>query len=63
MEMRRSNKMEESQKVMATDFDMPFWRKAGSAIKREVAAIPAALILIIGWSLFVGIFGRMILLR
>ena len=60
---RGDNKMEARQKVIVTDFDRSFWRKAGFTIKREVAAIPAALILIIAWFILMGIFVRMILLR
>ncbi len=53
--------MDERQKVIGTDFDMSFWRKAGSAIKREVAAIPAALIVIIAWFILIGVVARIIL--
>ncbi|MGA3116216.1 MAG: hypothetical protein ABSF90_17485 [Syntrophobacteraceae bacterium] len=60
--MRRSNKMGERQKVMAADFDMSFWRKAGFTIKREVAAIPAELIVIISGFILMGILGKIILL-
>jgi len=49
------------QKVIVTDFDMSLWRKAGFAIKREVAAIPAALILIIAWFILIGVVARIIL--
>jgi hypothetical protein len=59
--MRRSNEMEQRQKVMATDFDMPFLRKAEFTIKREVAAIPAELILIIAWFILSGVLARIIL--
>ncbi len=53
--------MGERQKVMATDFDMSFWRKAGFTIKREVAAIPAELIVIISGFILMGILGKIIL--
>jgi hypothetical protein len=53
--------MDERQRIIVTDFDMSFWRKAGFKIKRGVAAIPAALILIIAWSILVGIFGMIVL--
>jgi len=55
--------MDERRKVIVTDFDMPFWRKAGFTIKREVAAIPAALILIIAVLILMGMFGLIILPR
>ena len=55
--------MDERQKAIVTDFDMSFWRNAGFAIKREVAAIPAALILIIAGFLLMGILGWIILPR
>ncbi len=53
--------MDKRLEVTATDFDMSFWRKAGCTIKREVAAIPAGLILIIAAFLLMGILGRMLL--
>jgi hypothetical protein len=40
---------------------MSFWRKVGFTIKREVAAIPGALILIIAGFLLMGIPGWIIL--
>ncbi len=52
--------MEERQKVV-TDFDISFWRKAGFTIKKEVAAIPAALILVIAGPIVMGILAMMIL--
>jgi len=55
--------MEERQRVIVTDFDMSFWRKVGFTIKREVTAIPAALILIIAWFILMGILERIILDR
>jgi len=58
---RGDNKMEERKKVIVTDFDMPFWRKVGFTIKREVAAIPAALILIIVGPIVMGILAMTIL--
>jgi hypothetical protein len=61
--MMRGNEMDERRKVIVTDFDMPFWRKAGFTIKREVAAIPAALILIIAVLILMGMFGLIILPR
>ena len=53
--------MEERLKVIVTDFDMSFWRKAGFTIKREVAAIPAALILVIVGPIVMGILAMIIL--
>jgi hypothetical protein len=53
--------MDERQKVIVTDFDMSFWRKVGFTIKREVAAIPAALILIIAGFVLMSILGMIIL--
>ena len=53
--------MEQRQKVMATDFDMQFLRKAEFTIKREVAAIPAEVILIIAWFILSGALARIIL--
>jgi hypothetical protein len=53
--------MDDRQRVIVTDFDMSFLRKAGSAIKRELAAIPAALILIIVWLIVTGVVARIIL--
>ena len=58
---RGDNKMEERLKVIVTDFDMSFWRKAGFTIKREVAAIPAALILVIVGPIVMGILAMIIL--
>jgi hypothetical protein len=58
---RGDNKMEERQKVIATDFDMSFLRKAGFKIKKEVAAIPAALILVIAGPIVMGILAMIIL--
>jgi len=52
--------MEARQKVIVTDFDRSFWRKAGFTIKREVAAIPAALILIIVGPIVMGILAMII---
>jgi hypothetical protein len=57
---RGDNKMEARQKVIVTDFDRSFWRKAGFTIKREVAAIPAALILIIVGPIVMGILAMII---
>ncbi|MGA2028138.1 MAG: hypothetical protein ABSH17_13890 [Syntrophobacteraceae bacterium] len=54
-------KMDERRKAIVTDFDVSFWRKAGFTIKREVAAIPGALILIIAGFLLMGILGWIIL--
>jgi hypothetical protein len=54
--------MNERQEIAVTDFDMSFWRKAGLTIKREVAAIPAALVLIIVWIILTGVVARIILL-
>jgi hypothetical protein len=53
--------MDERQRVIMTDFDMSFLRKAGLTIKREVAAIPAALILIVVWLILTGVVARIIL--
>jgi hypothetical protein len=53
--------MDEGQKMTVNDFDMSFWRKAGFTIKREVAAIPAALILIVVWLILTGVVARIIL--
>jgi len=58
---RGDNKMEERLKVILTDFDMPFWRKTGFTIKKEVAAIPAALILVIAGPIVMGILAMIIL--
>jgi len=55
--------MNERHEVIVTDFDMSFWSKAGFTIKMEVAAIPAALILIIAGFLLMGILGWIILPR
>ena len=55
--------MDERGKVIVTNFDMSFWRKVRLTIRREVAAIPAAFILIISWFLLMGILERMILDR
>jgi len=55
--------MDEQKRVIPADFDMSFWRKAGFTIKREVAAIPAALILIIAVLILMGMFGLIILPR
>jgi hypothetical protein len=55
--------MEERQKVIVTDFDRSFWRKAGFTIKREVTAIPAGLILIIAWLILMGLLEMIILDR
>jgi hypothetical protein len=55
------NKMEERLKVIVTDFDMSFWRKAGFKIKKEVSAIPAALILVIAGPIVMGILAMIIL--
>ena len=52
--------MEERLKVIVTDFDMSFWRKAGFTIKKEVAAIPAALILAIVGPIVMGILAMII---
>jgi hypothetical protein len=60
---RGDNEMEERRKVIVTDFDMSFWRKAGFTIKKEVAAIPAALILIIVGPIVMGILAMIILHR
>jgi len=57
---RGDNKMEERQKVV-TDSDISFWRKAGFTIKKEVAAIPAALILVIAGPIVMGILAMIIL--
>jgi hypothetical protein len=59
--MMMGKKMDERGKVIVTDFDMSFWRKVGFTIKREVAAIPGALILIIAGFLLMGIPGWIIL--
>jgi len=53
--------MEERQKVIVTAFDMSFWRKVRFTIKREVAAIPAALILVIAGPIVMGILAMIIL--
>ena len=53
--------MEERPKVIVTDFDMSFLRKAGFKIKKEVAAIPAALILVIAGPIVMGILAMIIL--
>jgi hypothetical protein len=53
--------MDKLQKVIATGFDVSFLRKAGFTIKREVTAIPAALILVIAGFLSMGILGWIIL--
>jgi hypothetical protein len=58
---RGDNNMEERLKVIVTDFDMSFWRKAGFTIKKEVAAIPAALILVIAGPIVMGILAMIIL--
>jgi len=52
--------MDEQKRVIPADFDMSFWRKAGFTIKREVAAIPAALILIIVGPIVMGILAMII---
>ena len=54
--------MDEQKRVIPADFDMSFWRKAGFTIKREVAAIPAELIVIISGFILMGILGKIILL-
>ena len=56
-----SNEMDERREVIVTDFDMSFWRKAGFTIKKEVAAIPAALILVIAGPIVMGILAMIIL--
>ncbi len=53
--------MEERLKFIVTDFDMSFWRKAGFTIKKEVAAIPAALILVIVGPIVMGVLAMIIL--
>lgn len=53
--------MDERRKDLITGFDMSFWGKANFTVKREVAAIPAALILVIVAPLFMGILARIIL--
>jgi hypothetical protein len=53
--------MDERRKGIVNDFDMSFWRGAWFAIKREVAAIPAALILVIAGFILIGIIGKIIL--
>jgi hypothetical protein len=58
---RGDNKMEERLKFIVTDFDMSFWRKAGFTIKKEVAAIPAALILVIVGPIVMGVLAMIIL--
>ncbi len=55
--------MDERQKVIVTDFDMSFLRKVWFTIKREVTAIPAALILIIAGFALMSILGSIILNR
>ncbi len=59
--IQRSNKMYEPQKVIATDQDMTSWKKVGFTIKREAAAVPAALIFVIAWVVLMGILARIIL--
>ena len=53
--------MYEPQKVIATDQDMTSWKKVGFTIKREAAAVPAALIFVIAWVVLMGILARIIL--
>lgn len=53
--------MYEPQKVIATDSDMTSWKKVGFTIKREAAAVPAALIFVIAWVVLMGILARIIL--
>jgi hypothetical protein len=61
IQWKRSNKMYERQRVTATDSDMTSWKKVGFTIKREAAAVPAALIFIIAWVVLMGILARIIL--
>ncbi len=53
--------MDELEKDIVTDFDMPSWRKAGFTIKREVAAVPGGLLLVIAGIILAGILGKIIL--
>jgi len=55
--------MNERHEVIVTDFDMSFWRKAGFTIKMEVAAIPAALILMIAGFILTGVLARILINR
>jgi hypothetical protein len=55
--------MDERQKVLVTEFNKSFWRKVWFTIKREVKAIPAALILIIAGFALMSILGSIILNR
>ena len=55
--------MDERKKVIISDSDMSFWRKIGFTIRKEVAAIPAAFMLIIAGFVLMGIFGKVVLLR
>jgi hypothetical protein len=53
--------MDERQRLIAADFDMSFLKKVGFTIKREVTAVPAALILIITGFILMGFIERIIL--
>jgi hypothetical protein len=55
--------MDEQQKVTVTDSAMSFCRRVGSTIKREVAAIPAALILMIAGFILTGVLARILINR
>jgi hypothetical protein len=50
-------KMEPVQKVTVIDFEMSFWRMVTFMVKWAFAAIPAAIILVIAWTIITLVFG------
>jgi hypothetical protein len=50
-------KMEQIQKVTVIDFEMSFWRMVTFMVKWAFAAIPAAIILVITWTIITLVFG------
>ena len=49
--------MEQVQKVTVIDFEMSFWRMVTFMVKWAFAAIPAAIILVIAWTIITLVFG------